>query len=66
MGEIFEGIRRATQTTFRESLNTLVNPYGTGQAAESIVDRLKTAVLDERLIRKHFYDLPDRTAGEAQ
>jgi len=66
MDEISEGIRRATQTTFRESLSTLVNPYGIGQAAEKIVDRLKTAVLDERLIQKHFYDLPGRTAGEAQ
>ncbi len=66
MDEISEGIRRATQTTFRESLSTLVNPYGIGQAAEKIVDRLKTAVLDERLIRKHFYDLPGRTASEPQ
>ena len=66
MEEIFEGISRATQTTFRESLSTLVNPYGIGHAAEKIVDRLKTTVLDHTLIRKHFYDMPNGTAGKAQ
>jgi UDP-N-acetylglucosamine 2-epimerase len=66
MEEVVEGISRATQTTFRESLSTLVNPYGIGQAAEKIVDRLKTTVLDHTLIRKHFYDMPNGTAGKAQ
>lgn len=64
--EIFEGIKRAVQPQFRESLSDLVNPYGIGDAAERIVGRLKTAVLDDTLIRKRFHDVPSPSVHEAQ
>lgn len=55
--EIRTGIRQALSPAFRERLKDLVNPYGTGQAAELIVKRLRTVPLDDRLIRKRFVDL---------
>jgi UDP-hydrolysing UDP-N-acetyl-D-glucosamine 2-epimerase len=55
--EIVKAIERAIQPDFRESLRDLENPYGRGQAAEKIVKRLKTVVLDETLMRKQFQDV---------
>jgi len=55
--EITEGIRMAISSKFRESLRSLVNPYGCGQASDEIVKRLKEVVLDDRLITKRFYNL---------
>jgi|TARA_B100001964_G_C14261974_1_gene616169 UDP-hydrolysing UDP-N-acetyl-D-glucosamine 2-epimerase len=55
--EILEGIRTTVQTQFRESLQGLVNPYGSGQASDQIVERLKNIHLDERLASKRFYDI---------
>lgn len=57
-GEIIHGINTALQTTFRNGFNKLVNPYGTGDAAERIVKRLKRVVLtDERILSKTFHDI---------
>jgi UDP-hydrolysing UDP-N-acetyl-D-glucosamine 2-epimerase len=55
---IAAAIRRACSTTFRSSLAGLVNPYGRGNAAAVIVDRLRGVVLDETLLVKRFHDLP--------
>lgn len=55
--EILEGIHKALSPAFRDELADLVNPYGDGNAAERVVDRLRTVPLDERILRKKFYDL---------
>lgn len=54
--EIIEGIMRAIQPEFRRNLSELRNPYGSGNASEKIVRRIKEAKLDEKLISKRFYD----------
>ena len=59
--QISEGIREALKPGFRYALSDVQNPYGDGQAAERIVSRLKTEPLDDRLIKKHFYDLKFET-----
>ncbi len=56
--EIAAGIWQALQPAFRARLRGLTNIYGSGRAAECIVQRLKEVPLDERLIVKRFYDLP--------
>jgi UDP-hydrolysing UDP-N-acetyl-D-glucosamine 2-epimerase len=55
--EIVEGIMRAIQPDFRKNLSELRNPYGSGNASEKIVRRIKEVKLDEKLITKRFYDL---------
>jgi len=55
--EIVAGVQRAIAPAFREQLCDLANPYGDGHAAERIVARLKSAALDDRLIRKVFCDV---------
>ncbi len=55
--EILKGIKKATQPEFRESLRHLENPYGRGQAADTIVERLRAVALDETLTRKRFHDV---------
>lgn len=56
--EIICGIKKARDPVFRDSLSNLINPYGTGDAAEKIVARLKTFVLtDERILFKKFHDI---------
>jgi UDP-hydrolysing UDP-N-acetyl-D-glucosamine 2-epimerase len=55
--EIVSGVQSAIAPSFREQLCDLANPYGDGHAAERIVARLKSAALDDRLIRKVFCDV---------
>jgi UDP-hydrolysing UDP-N-acetyl-D-glucosamine 2-epimerase len=55
--EILAGIRQALHPAFRQGLKHLVNPFGSGHAAEVIVERLRTVPLDDRLLRKRFHDL---------
>ena len=55
--EIVAGVQRAIAPAFREQLCGLANPYGDGHAAERIIARLKSAALDDRLIRKVFCDI---------
>ncbi|MGD8386343.1 MAG: UDP-N-acetylglucosamine 2-epimerase [Desulfobacteraceae bacterium] len=55
---VLEGIQKATHPQFREDLKGLVNPYGEGKAADTILQVLKTIPLDDRLIRKKFHDMP--------
>jgi UDP-hydrolysing UDP-N-acetyl-D-glucosamine 2-epimerase len=63
--DILRGIRRATSPEFRAGLRDLVNPYGDGNAAGRIVDRLHDVPLDERLLRKRFCDFQPADAGRA-
>ena len=56
--EIIAGITRALQPAFRHALRNLVNPYGSGDAARTIVARLKTiALADGRILSKRFHDI---------
>lgn len=56
--EISEGIQRALDRQFRDSLNGLANPYSIGDASAIILKRLKGAALGDVLLRKKFHDLP--------
>ncbi|HPS01186.1 MAG TPA: UDP-N-acetylglucosamine 2-epimerase, partial [Candidatus Sumerlaeota bacterium] len=60
---IAQALAQATSPEFHQSLNGLENPYGDGHAASRIVERLKNVALDDRLIRKRFFDWP---AGSSQ
>jgi UDP-hydrolysing UDP-N-acetyl-D-glucosamine 2-epimerase len=53
--EISEGIQRATQPSFKLGLATMKNPYGDGQAAEKIVNKLKNVPLNRELLVKQFH-----------
>jgi UDP-hydrolysing UDP-N-acetyl-D-glucosamine 2-epimerase len=55
--EIVRGLRQVLDPGFRAVLKTLINPYGNGHAAETIVRTLRTVALDDRLLRKRFVDL---------
>ncbi len=55
---IVEGIRRAVSPDFRAALASQLNPYGDGHAAGRIVEKLLNVTLDDRLVKKAFYDLP--------
>ncbi len=55
--EILDGIRRALDPGFRESIRGIANPYGDGHAAEKIAETLKKLDLGDSLITKRFYDL---------
>jgi UDP-N-acetylglucosamine 2-epimerase len=54
--EIRGAILRAIDPAFRRSLHALRNPHGTGDAARTIVERLKSIPLDRRLTVKKFVD----------
>ncbi len=62
--DIARAIAKATSKSFRESLRGLVNPYGSGNASRTIVERLKSVELGDALVRKKFYDLT--SVGELQ
>lgn len=56
--EIVRGIRKTQEAAFRDSLRGITNPYGTGAAAETIVERLKTVDLaDSKILAKKFHDI---------
>lgn len=55
--EILQGIAKALDPAFRDSLRNLVNPYGTGEASEKIVERLKSVPLGEQTLCKRFQDI---------
>jgi UDP-hydrolysing UDP-N-acetyl-D-glucosamine 2-epimerase len=54
-GEIQRGIRQALSSEFRGGLSDLINPYGTGHAAETIVGTLKDLKLTDVFLRKRFH-----------
>lgn len=55
--EIIEGIEKAISHQFVDKIRATENPYGDGHAADQIVAGLRSVELDDRLIRKVFYDL---------
>ena len=55
---ISSAIASALEPRFRAELRGLKNPYGSGDAADRIVGRLRSVPLDRRLIQKRFVDLP--------
>ncbi|MBC8506119.1 MAG: UDP-N-acetylglucosamine 2-epimerase (hydrolyzing) [Chloroflexi bacterium] len=55
--EILGAIQKAVSFEFRQTLEGLQNPYGDGFAAEKIVQKLKTVVLDDKLLTKRFWDV---------
>lgn len=55
--EILAGIKQAVDPEFRAGLRGMINPYGCGQAAESIVEKLRRVELGSGLILKSFHDL---------
>jgi len=54
-GEILRGIRQALSPEFRGGLSDLINPHGTGHAADTIVGTLKDLKLNDALLRKRFH-----------
>ena len=57
--EIMEGIRKASSDEFRKSLESVVNPHASRTSAVStIMSVLKNVKLDDALLQKRFYDLP--------
>jgi UDP-N-acetylglucosamine 2-epimerase len=59
---ILAAIQRAVSPEFREKLRDAKNPYriaGTN-AADLILNRLKTVSVDDRLLCKRFHDLHDQ------
>lgn len=61
--EIVAAIRKALDPGFAESLRDLVNPYGSGSASPVILDKLKNVQIDDALLQKRFYDLPQRSTS---
>ena len=57
-GEILDGIKYATDPTFRRGLIDVPNPYGNGSASQTIIERLKNVQLNRPLIMKRFVDIP--------
>jgi GDP/UDP-N,N'-diacetylbacillosamine 2-epimerase (hydrolysing) len=57
-GYIIDALREMYSTKFRDSLEFVQSPYGTGGAGRKIVDILTQVSLDG-LIKKSFFDLPD-------
>ena len=53
--EILNGIRTAVDPVFQRGLADLVNPYGEGNAAGLIVNRLNETTIDDKLLLKRFY-----------
>jgi GDP/UDP-N,N'-diacetylbacillosamine 2-epimerase (hydrolysing) len=54
--EILDAINRLYLPSFRQSLKTVVNPYGEGGASEKIVRTIKEHELD-KILKKSFHDL---------
>ncbi len=54
--DIAVALERAASSAFRESLRTLMNPYGDGNAGLRIAGILATLPIGDRLLRKRFAD----------
>ncbi|MFN0116738.1 MAG: UDP-N-acetylglucosamine 2-epimerase [Elusimicrobiota bacterium] len=55
--EIINAIKEGLSVSFRNSLKTLKNPYGDGNAAEKIVSVLSKVKVDQKLLLKKFYQV---------
>lgn len=54
---ILDAIQRATSPEFRERMRGIRNPYAKVGASATIVERLQTIPIDDRLLIKRFHDL---------
>jgi len=63
---IAAAIRQALAPEFRAALAGMENPYGRGDAAATIVERLREVPLDATLVHKRFYDGPAVVPEEAR
>lgn len=54
---IVNAIRQAVSPAFRASIDTLINPYGDGQAASRIMTMIKEAPVGKKLLEKDFYEM---------
>jgi UDP-N-acetylglucosamine 2-epimerase len=53
---VIGGIRKVLDPAFREGLQGIPNPYGSGGASERIVEVLKSTRINDNLLMKRFYD----------
>lgn len=56
---IAKALRRAFSPEFRLSALKLKNPYGSGNASEKIIRKLKSIQINENLLKKRFYETED-------
>jgi len=56
--DIVAGLQRALSTEFRAKLSDMRSPFEYGNAAEIILQRLKSTELNQALLQKQFVDLP--------
>lgn len=54
---VADAIKKAVSKEFKLSLKGMANPYGKGDSSRKIVERLKTIPLNEKLIKKRFYEI---------
>ena len=55
--KISEAILKALSPSFKESLRNADSPYGDGRTSPRIKERLKTASLNEDILKKGFFDI---------
>jgi UDP-hydrolysing UDP-N-acetyl-D-glucosamine 2-epimerase len=55
---ILAAIKLAVSQPFRSSLHDLINPYWKENSSDIIIQTLATLPLDQKLLRKNFFDLP--------
>lgn len=60
---IIAGVRRVLRPEFRDGLQGMTNIYGSGRAAATIVDALKSIAIDDHLLIKRFYDGASAAVG---
>ncbi|KJR42234.1 UDP-N-acetyl-D-glucosamine 2-epimerase, UDP-hydrolysing [Candidatus Magnetoovum chiemensis] len=58
-GEISAALNKALSDEYRNGLKSIRNPYGDGLTSEKIIRQLKEITLDENLIKKRFYEVPN-------
>jgi UDP-hydrolysing UDP-N-acetyl-D-glucosamine 2-epimerase len=58
VAEILSALETCLDSSFRETLKGMKNPYGDGRASERIVDRLASLELSPTLLNKTFVDRP--------
>ena len=54
--DLAAAVRHALEPSTRQALAGMVNPYGSGDAAQAIVRMIRDVPLDERLIIKRFWE----------
>ncbi|NQU95469.1 MAG: UDP-N-acetylglucosamine 2-epimerase (hydrolyzing) [Candidatus Omnitrophica bacterium] len=53
---VSNAIKRAVSPKFKDSIKRVRNPYGSGKSSKKIVNTLKRISIDEKLIKKEFYE----------